>query len=157
MLSAVLYCLSCSVWILQCIHDCLLFNVKTLKAVIRLDTVCYVWYVYTCGLYKNAEPSLFVYMHKGKTFKGESFCEFRCFVGIYSRKSSLQNLGAWRSLVQQNEQSTTKVSLVFPAMWYAQDGQTDICKVLLSIINCTDLISIYSSYIPPIDHKAWTS
>ena len=131
-----------------------MFNVKTLKAVIRLDTVCYVRYVYTWGLYKNAEPSLFVYMHKGKTFEGESFREFRCFVGIYSRKFSLQNLGAWRPLVQQ---SATKVSLVFPAMQYAQDGLTDICKVLLSIINCTDLISIYSSYIPPIEHKACTS
>ena len=81
-LSAVLYCLWCSAWILQCIHDCLLFNVKTLKAVIRLDTVCYVWYVYTWGLYKNAEPSLFVYniMHKGKTFEGESFHEFCGFM-----------------------------------------------------------------------------
>ena len=57
----------------------------------------------------------------------------------------------------KSEQSATKVSLVFPAMQYAQDGLTDICKVLLSIINCTDLISIYSSYIPPIEHKACTS
>ena len=48
-------------------------------------------------------------LSREKTFEGENFREFRCFVGIYPRKFSLQNLGAWRPLVQQNEQSATKV------------------------------------------------
>ena len=64
---------------LQCIHDCLLFNVKTLKAVIRLDTVCYVRYVYTWGLYKNAEPSLFVCIiicTRGKLSREKAFMNF---------------------------------------------------------------------------------
>ena len=56
---------------------------------------------------------LYVYMHKGKTFEGENFCEFRCFKGIhYSRKFSLRNLKAWRPLVQQKRAICKSLSCV---------------------------------------------
>ena len=92
---------------------------------------------------------------RGKLSREKTFVNF-VVLWVYIHESFLCKI--WEHGVlwySKSEQSTTKVSLVFPAMWYAQDGLTDICKVLLSIINCTDLISIYSSYIPPIDHKSW--
>ena len=104
---------------------------------------------------------LYVYMHKGKLSREKTFVNFVVLRVFTIHESFLYEIWKRGVLWYNKSEQSAKVYLVFPAVWYAQDGLTDICKVLLSIINYTDLISIYTSYIfkvlPPIDHKACTS